>query len=154
MVQTKCSFNPIMVATIHRLVFWCRFVVTVYYQMVKHEPGSPILSLWNAMTAHRDASWYLIHRRKWKPVLLAAVPLSHCPSCYLPSVLWEMFFKKGLLGNVPKENQCGKFWGIGLQSLITAFQHKMQLVQFRSGTPVVKGLEDRPCDWARHVKNA
>lgn len=32
--------------------------------------------------------------------------------------------------------------------------HKMQLFQFRFGSPVVKGLEDGPCDGARHVKNA
>ncbi len=64
----------------HRLVFWFRFVVTVYEQMVKHEPGSPILSLLNALTAHRDVSWYMIHRRrKWKPIFFgcsATVTLS------------------------------------------------------------------------------
>lgn len=37
---------------------------------------------------------------------------------------------------------------------ITACHHKMQLVQFRFGTSVVKGLEDGPCDGAWHVKNA
>lgn len=41
-----------------------------------------------------------------------------------------------------------------LRNIISAFHHKMQLVQFRFGTPVVKWLQDRPCDGARHVGNA
>ena len=39
-------------------------------------------------------------------------------------------------------------WGIA------AFYHKTQLVQCGFGTPVVKQPRDRPCDGARHVKNA
>lgn len=41
-----------------------------------------------------------------------------------------------------------------LRNIISAFHHKMQLVQFRFGIPVVKRLQDRPCDGARHVGNA
>ncbi len=95
-------------------------------------------SLLNAMRTHRDVSWHRTHRgRMRKPVFLATVPLS------------VMFFTILFLEKVEKEFleiTMADFLGIKLQTLITVFHHKMQSVQFRSGTPVVKGLEDRPCD--------